>query len=169
MFTDVRSGGSIGLSTLIGMLSPIFSFIGPDSAVHLAEECTDASRTLPRVMLATTLVNGALGFVMLVTFCMLAGNVEEILDTKTGQPFIQMFYNITQSHAGTSVMASILIIVSVFGCVANVAAASRQIWAFARDKGMPFSGWLAHVSEVHRLPLVEMLMCVRSDPVGTSP
>jgi choline transport protein len=153
----VIPGGSIGLSTLIGMLSPIFSFIGPDSAVHLAEECTDASHTLPRVMIATTLVNGSLGFVMLVTFCMLAGNVGEILDTKTGQPFIQMFFNITQSHAGTSVMASILIVVSMFGCVANVAAGSRQIWAFARDRGLPFSGWLAHVGAVFLMTLYGML------------
>jgi choline transport protein len=97
-------------------------------------------------MIVTTLANGVLGFVMLVTFCMLAGNVEDILATKTGQPFIQMFFNVTQSNAGTSVMASILIIVSIFGCIGNVAASSRQIWAFARDKGMPFSGWLAHVS-----------------------
>jgi len=131
------------------MLSPIFSFIGPDSAVHLAEECCDASYTLPRIMIATTLVNGALGFIMLVTFCMLVGNVGDILDTKTGQPFIQMFFNITQSHAGTSVMSSILIVVSICGCMANIAAGSRQIWAFARDKGLPFSGWLAHVSRVH--------------------
>jgi choline transport protein len=144
--TDSTTGNSTGLSTLIGILSPVFSFIGPDSAAHMAEEVHDASLTLPRVMLATTLVNGALGFVMLCTFCMLVGNVEDILATPTGQPFIQMFYNITQSKAGTSVMTSILIVMATFGCIGNVAASSRQIWAFARDGGLPCSGWLAHVS-----------------------
>lgn len=115
-------------------------------------------------MIVTTLANGTLGFVMLVTFCMLAGNVEDILATKTGQPFIQMFYNVTQSNAGTSVMASILIIVSIFGCIGNVAASSRQIWAFARDKGMPFSGWLAHVSWNNRVAVYYLLMSTKVRP-----
>lgn len=98
-------------------------------------------------MIATAIINGALGFIMLCTFCMLVGNVEEILATPTGQPFIQVFYNVTKSKAGTSAMTSILIVMAIFGCVTNVATSSRQVWAFARDKGLPFSGWLAHVSE----------------------
>lgn len=146
-FTDGGGWGSIGLSCLVGMLSPIFSFIGPDSATHMSEELRDASKTLPRAMIATAIINGALGFIMLCTFCMLVGNVEEILATPTGQPFIQVFYNVTKSKAGTSAMTSILIVMAIFGCVTNVATSSRQVWAFARDKGLPFSGWLAHVSE----------------------
>jgi choline transport protein len=128
------------------MLTPVFSFIGPDSATHMSEELRDASKTLPRATIATTVVNGSLGFVMLCTFCMLIGDVEEILATPTGQPFIQVFYNVTQSKAATSAMTSIMIIMATFGCVTNIATSSRQIWAFARDRGLPFSSWLAHVS-----------------------
>ncbi|KAF2028377.1 amino acid transporter [Setomelanomma holmii] len=144
-FTDGGGWGSTGLSCLIGMLSPIFSFIGPDSATHMSEELRDASKTLPRAMIATAIVNGALGFVMLCTFCMFVGNVADILTTPTGQPYIQVFYNVTQSKAGTSVMSSILIVMAIFGCVTNVATSSRQVWAFARDKGLPFSEWLAYL------------------------
>ncbi|OAL55082.1 amino acid transporter [Pyrenochaeta sp. DS3sAY3a] len=157
-FTDGGGWGNIGLSCLVGMLSPIFSFIGPDSATHMSEELRDASKTLPRAMIATALVNGALGFIMLCTFCMLVGNVEEILATPTGQPFIQVFYNVTKSKAGTSAMTSILIVMATFGCVTNVATSSRQVWAFARDKGLPFSSWLAHVRPGWDIPLNSVLI-----------
>jgi choline transport protein len=81
---------------------------------------------------------------------MMVGNVDEILATPTGQPFIQVFYNVTQSKAATNAMTSIMIIMSTFGCVTSIATSSRQIWAFARDRGLPFSTWLAHVSNGFR-------------------
>ena len=54
-----------GLATLVGMITPVTAFLGADAAVHMGEELKDASKTLPRVMIATSLVNGLLGFVML--------------------------------------------------------------------------------------------------------
>jgi len=54
-----------GLSTLIGLITPITAFLGADAAVHMAEELKDASKNLPRVMMWTSGVNGALGFIML--------------------------------------------------------------------------------------------------------
>lgn len=152
-FSDGGGWGNQGLSCLIGMLSPIFSFIGPDSATHMSEELRDASKTLPRAMVATALINGSMGFIMLITFCMVLGNVEEVLATPTMQPFIQVFYNSTQSYSGTNVMTTIMIVMATFGCVTNIATSSRQLWAFARDQGLPFSAWLAYVPPSWDIPL----------------
>lgn len=95
--------------------------------------------------MASLFLNGALGFVMLVTYCFCLGNVEEILGTTTGYPFIQVFYNVTNSLGGASAMTAILITLTVCGCISNVATASRQLFAFARDGGLPFSPFLAQV------------------------
>lgn len=65
--------------------------------------------------------------------------------TPTGQPHIQILYNATQSVAGTTILASIIIIMAIFGCVNMVAACSRQLYAFARDNGVPFSASLSQV------------------------
>lgn len=54
-----------GLATLVGLITPVTAFLGADAAVHMAEELKNASKTLPRVMVWTSIVNGALGFVML--------------------------------------------------------------------------------------------------------
>ena len=151
-FSDGGNWGNIGLSCLVGMLSPIFSFIGPDSAVHMSEEIRDSSWVLPRAMIWTCLLNGTLGFVMLVTFCFCLGNVGQILSNPDVMPFVQTFYIATNSNAGTSVMTAILIILTICGCISNVATASRQMFAFARDEGLPFSKFLAHVSEPNMTP-----------------
>lgn len=115
--------------------------------LSLAEEVKDSSLVLPRSIMASLYLNGALGFIMLVTYCFCLGDdVDGILGTKTGYPFIQVFYNVTKSAGGASAMTAILIVLTVCSCISNVATASRQLFAFARDGGMPFSSFLADVS-----------------------
>lgn len=156
-FTNGGNWSSQGLSCLVGTLSPIFSLIGPDSASHMSEELRDASKTLPRVMIFTALVNGAMGLVMTISFCFMVGDVETILASPIGQPYIQVFFNATGSYAATSILAVILIIMVVFCCITNVAVSSRQLFAFARDKGVPFHRFFAHVYPGWSVPLNAIL------------
>jgi len=90
-------------------------------------------------------INATLVFLMSVTLVFTLGDIESILATPTGYPFIQVFYNATQSYAATNVMVAIVIILLTACCISEVATASRQIWSFARDKGLPGSPWLSHV------------------------
>ncbi|KAK0666599.1 putative amino-acid permease [Cercophora samala] len=152
-FTDGGGWGNAGLSCLVGILTPIFSLLGPDSATHMAEELRDASKSLPRAMIATALLNGAMGFVMLVTFCMVLGDLDSVLRTPTTQPHIQVFYNAVGSYGGATVMTCVMVVMSSCGVVNNIATSSRQLWAFARDRGVPFSGWFATVHPRWGLPL----------------
>jgi len=46
-FSD-NGWGSVGLSCLVGILSPIITLIGADSQCHLSEELEDAAYVLPR-------------------------------------------------------------------------------------------------------------------------
>lgn len=98
VFTTFNDGGnwrSTGLAALIGILSPQLALIGPDAAVHMSEEVPNASKTIPRIMLATLFFNGALGFIMLVTLCFSLGNLQDVLQTTTGYPFIQVCRNLS--------------------------------------------------------------------------
>jgi choline transport protein len=90
-------------------------------------------------MFFTIFINGALGFAMYIVILFCFGNVEDTLSTPTGWPFIQIFYNSTQSKAGATAMTSILIAMYIFATFGFLASASRQAWAFARDNGLPFS------------------------------
>ena len=68
-FTNADGWPSQGLACLVGIIGPMYSLLGPDSAVHMSEEIRDASRTLPVAMFWTLLINGATGFVMVSKLC----------------------------------------------------------------------------------------------------
>jgi choline transport protein len=151
-FQDNAGWGNIGLSCLVGQLAPIFTLLGSDAATHMSEELQDASKTLPRAMIWTAIVNSGLGFLMLIVFCFSLGDVESVLSTPTGQPHIQIMYNVTRSTTSTTVLASIIVIMAIFGCVNNVATCSRQLFAFARDHGVPFGAFLSRVQPGWDIP-----------------
>lgn len=66
VFEDSNGWGSNGLACLVGIITPVVSLLGADAATHMSEELKNASKSLPRAMVSTAIVNGSLGFVMLV-------------------------------------------------------------------------------------------------------
>ena len=115
--------------------------------IMIAEEIQDASITLPKSMMWGVFGNAVLGFLMSVTLIFTLGDIDSLLNTVTRQPFIQLFYNATRSYGATDVMTTIIVIMLSACCISEVATASRQLWSFARDGGLPGSAWLAVVSE----------------------
>ena len=90
-------------------------------------------------------LNAILGYITIFTLCFTVTDPEALLDSDTGYPFIQLFYNVTKSHAGTDIMVAIVIITLISAVISEIATASRQIWSFARDNGLPFSPQLQKV------------------------
>jgi choline transport protein len=113
----------------------------------MSEEIRDSSRILPLGMVWTLIINGVTGFIMVVTFAFCVGDAEEVLATSTGFPFIQVFYNATGSRSGTTAMTCLIMVMSLCNTINNVATTSRQMYAFSRDQGLPFSAFLCRVSE----------------------
>lgn len=148
VFTHFSDGGwnSLGGSALAGITAAIAPLLGADAPVHMSEELRDAGKILPRSMIWSTVINGALGWVMIITFCFCLGNLDEVLSSATGYPYIQVFYNATQSTRGTTAMSSFVIFMSIAGNLTMIATASRQLYAFARDQAVPFSPWISKVA-----------------------
>lgn len=147
-FEDPSGWGNKGLATLVGILGPSLTIGGSDLAVHLAEEVKDAAYTSPRAMVATSLTNYGLAFIMTVTmFSTLGSDLDSILNTPLGQPWIQILVNATESKAATNIMTVVIILMLLFCCINQLTAASRQLWSFSRDEGLPFSGWLSRVRQ----------------------
>lgn len=84
---------------------------------------------------------------MVITFAFCVGpNVEDILASPTGYPFMAVFYNSTKSTVSATIMSAFILLMLVSANLSIVATASRQLFAFARDEGLPFSAWFARVS-----------------------
>ena len=108
-FDDSNGWGSLGLATLIGMVGPTTTYLGADSAVHLAEELKDASYVLPRAMFSAAIINYITGFTMMITFMFNLGDLSSALESATGQPWVAVLYTITGSKAAAIVLTIVMI------------------------------------------------------------
>lgn len=109
-------------------------------------------------MVSTALINGGLGFVMLVTLLYNMGSLENVLNTDTGFSFIPAVQHATGSDAATNGVAAIILVMEVCSAISILATASRQTFAFARDNALPFSGALAHVNRRTQVPICSIVV-----------
>ncbi|KAK5739856.1 hypothetical protein LTS12_025127 [Elasticomyces elasticus] len=158
VFTNNGGWWDTGLASVIGMVPTIGLLIGYDCSVHLSEETEDASLTIPQVVLAAVGTNAVMLLAVGITYIFCLGDLDSVLGSATYQPVIQVLYNKTQSHAGTTIITLVIIIILLSACVGQIATASRQLWSFARDKGVPFSSWLEIVPEQWGIPLNAILV-----------
>lgn len=156
-FSDGGGWGSLGGSTLVGILAGVLPLLGADAAVHMSEELLDASHTLPRSMIMTTVFNGAFGWIMVITFSFCIGDLGEVIASPTGYPFMQVFYNSTESASSATAMSVFIVAMTVFSNLTMVATSSRQLFAFARDHAVPFSSWFSEIKAGWDVPLNAIL------------
>ena len=149
-----------GLSFFIGLTTSMIAFLGLDAAAHMAEEIENAAVVIPRSMVASVVVNGILGFsiVIAVLFCL--GDQEAALKTPTKYPFIEIFTSAVQSKSGGSAMTAVIIWAMVFANVGLVATSSRMLWAFARERGIPGHSYVARVDQRTKLPIWSIFVTV---------
>ena len=94
---------------------------------------------------------------MMITLLFCIGDLETVLDTDTGYPFIQLFHDSVGSVAGASVMVAIVLILTWSCAIGITTTASRMTWSFARDRGTPFSKTLSKVDPRTQVPVVAVL------------
>lgn len=155
VFTTFNNGGewpSTGVSFLVGMITNVGSLLGSDGAVHMSEEIYGAARIVPWNMIITLVINGVLGLGMLLATLFCLTNPESALASPTGYPAIQVFYDTTKSVAGTTLMTIVILLLCFAAMFGQFASASRQMWSFARDFGLPFSSRLQYVSSGSQIP-----------------
>jgi amino acid transporter len=158
--TSFNRGGwsTQGLSYCVGFLGNVATFVGADASVHLAEEVVNARLTIPRAICTSVIVNGIVGFAMMITVLYCLGDANSVLQTPSRFPFIEIFYNSVKSVSG-AVGMSVVVLILTWGCATGITtSASRMTWSFARDGGMPFSQNLSKVSKSSQIPVVAIIV-----------
>ena len=118
--------------------------------IHLpsGEEVLNAGTVVPWSMIAGMIISGAFTFAFSIALLFGIGDLSAALSTPTAFPIIQIFRTATQSNRATNAMTAALISSLILSNLGLVASASRLTWTFARDKGLPFSSYLSHVSNL---------------------
>lgn len=113
----------------------------------MSEEVKDSQKNVPRSMILSILINGVLAFGMLLAILFASGNLQNLLqDAPNGYPFITIFANTVGSNAGATGMTAIIVVLELCSTMGALAAASRMMWSFARDRGLPGHTHLSKVS-----------------------
>lgn len=113
----------MGAAVILGQLASSSAFAGVDSAAHMAEEVgiwlcmieipllitaqvRDASRTVPRMMMLTTVINGALGLAATITASFITVDIErQILNGDPNYPYVAILAEALNSVGGAVTLA----------------------------------------------------------------
>lgn len=150
------AGYSDGTAWLVGLITPVFTFLGVDCVLHLSEEIRHVRLTVPRAMLTGVNVQGLLGFGMMVAVFFTLPRLEDIevvLAPVTGVSFIDYFGLVLRNRQFATGLTAVMLVLFMFCAVAVLTTASRITWAFARDNGIPGSSWVRKVHSGSQLPL----------------
>lgn len=113
----------------------------------MSEEIKNAAVIVPRSIIVSILLNGVMGFGMLIAILFSLDNIDKVVSTPPIQyPFMVVFVEATGSIGGSSAMIAIVIVLDICATFAIVASSSRMYWAFARDRGLPFWQTLSKVN-----------------------
>lgn len=112
----------------------------------MSEEIQNANINVPRSIFVSMILNGALGFAILLVTMFGLGDINIALNSPTKYPFIEIFTQATGSSGGGTGMTVVIVTMVFAATIGFTATSSRMIWAFARDKGLPFSAFLSQVS-----------------------
>ncbi|KAF9774833.1 hypothetical protein IL306_007137 [Fusarium sp. DS 682] len=157
-FENNSGWASDGAAWCIGMLSSCYVLVGYDGATHLSEEMKNPEVGIPYAMVGSVVLNSFLGFCFLIALLFCMGDITSALQTKTGFPIVEIFYNITGSHAGATAMPAVVVLMASLATIPLLASAARVMWAFARDQGLPFSNILSKGEKKRGIPTVAILV-----------
>lgn len=135
----------------LGLLLPIYTITGFDASAHTAEETRDASRSVPRGIVTSVLWSSLFGYLMLCAFVLAIPDMDKAAATG-GNVFFATLDAVLPGPLKTGLLVAILISQLLCG-LATVTSASRMIFAFARDGGLPASSALKRVHARLRSPV----------------
>lgn len=123
---------------LVGSLVAGYTFCGYDASAHVAEETTDAQTSAPRGIVRSIYVSWIAGFVLIAGLLFALQDYTATQNTPTGVPPAQIFLDVLGA-SGAKALLLIVIVAMLFCGNAEVAAASRMVYAFSRSRALP--GW----------------------------
>lgn len=148
-----RTGNMLWLFAL-GFLLPAYTITGFDASAHTSEETIGAATNVPRGIVRSVAVSGVFGWIML---CAIVFAIPDmgLAASKGGDAFYWIIKSVLPGWLSIFLLSGIAVAQYLCG-LATVTSASRMMFAFARDGGLPGSQWVRQVSPRSRTPWVSI-------------
>ncbi|GHJ42070.1 amino acid permease [Streptomyces sp. TS71-3] len=143
----------------IGLLLAQYTFCGYDASAHLSEETSNASVSAARGIVRSIWVSWIAGFVLLAGLTFSIQDYAGTQDSATGVPPAQIMLDSLGTDGATALLL-VVIVAQLFCGNAEVAAASRMVFAFSRDNALPGSRLWRKVSSRTQTPVPAVWLSV---------
>jgi len=134
---------------LSGLLLAQWTYTGYDASAHTIEETKDARVKAPWGIYMSVTVSAVFGYLML---CLVTLSIQDLGKTANADNPIKFIFEQALGGRYGTVIVWVVTIAMWFCGLACVTSTSRMIFAFSRDKGMPFSQVWSKISHRHRTP-----------------
>src|SRR5438067_1204952 len=136
---------------LLGLLQAAWTFTGYDASAHLCEETHDPTRNAPWGIFLSVVVSAIFGWALLVAVTLAIADLPAA--AAADNPFLYVLRTSLGPRLGGGLVG--LAMLAMWFCgLSSVTSNSRMLFAFARDGGLPFSGYVSRVSPRFRSPHV---------------
>lgn len=162
VFTEVKSESGwtpVGFSWLFGFLSVSWTMTDYDATAHITEEINNPELKAPWAISSAMLFTYLAGFLFNIVLCFCMGNPDDILASPMAQPVAQIFYNSLGKGGGMFFTIAGLIIIK-FVTFTAMQALGRTVFAFSRDRLLPFSNVWIKIAPWTGTPLYAVWMSV---------
>jgi amino acid transporter len=147
----VRTGGSYWPAFLASALAAMFCYYGFEACGDVAEETPNASRMIPKAMRMTIYIGGAAAIWVCLAFVLAIPDIGAVIAGKDTDPIATLLKAAMGEFGFHAVI--VVVLVSFMSCMLSLqAAASRLVFAYARDKMIFGSRYLSRMSPGHHVP-----------------
>ena len=152
----VAGDGHYWPAFLASSLAAMFCYYGFEACGDVAEETPDASRMIPKAMRMTIYIGGAAASWVCLAFVLSISDIGRVISGKDTDPIVTLLRAAMGETGFRAVI--VVVLVSFISCLLSLqAAASRLLFAYARDQMIFGSKYLARMSPGRHVPATALV------------
>ena len=153
----VHTEGHYWPAFLASSLAAMFCYYGFEACGDVAEETPDASRMIPKAMRMTIYIGGAAASWICLAFVLSIADINAVISGKDTDPIVTLLRAAMGETGFRAVI--VVVLVSFISCLLSLqAAASRLVFAYARDQMIFGSKYLSRMSPHSHVPATALVV-----------
>lgn len=146
------TGWSDGVTWFLGLVQSAYGLTAFDSVIHMVEEIPNPRRQTPMTMYLSVIFGALSGWLFLCMCLFCIQDLSRLQEPASGQPFIELIQDVV-GLKGAAAFVALFTFNGMGQGISVMTSASRLTWSFARDGGIPFARYFAHVDEFWLMPV----------------
>jgi amino acid transporter len=155
--SGIGSGGSYLPAFLACALAAMFCYYGFEACGDVAEETPNASRMIPKAMRMTIYVGGAAAMLVCLALILAVPDMNAIISGKDTDP-VATILRTAMGEVGFRAVLAVVLVSFISCCLSMQAAASRLLFAYARDEMIVGSKLLSRISPHTHVPVAALFL-----------